>query len=61
MQAAAGTRVDLRQVDATLRTGLRLAGEKYDSKYAWAAEYYEVDWEYAQTPEVRVFLVLLPI
>ncbi|KAG8873827.1 hypothetical protein FRB97_006431 [Tulasnella sp. 331] len=54
MQIAADTRVDLRQVDNNVRTGFRLVGENYNNKYAWASEYYDFDWEYAQTPEYLI-------
>ncbi|KAI0668914.1 amine oxidase [Trametes maxima] len=48
---AAGTRVDKQLVDGTARTGYSLIGAKSQSPQAMASEYYQFDWEYAQTPE----------
>lgn len=55
--------MDLRQVDLNARAGFSLVGEDPNSKYAWASEYYDFDWEYAQTPEVRLLprVVWMPI
>ncbi len=47
----AGTRVDKRLVDSTARTGYSLLGAKSRTPQAMASEYYQFDWEYAQTPE----------
>lgn len=55
MLALVGTRVDLGQVDLTARAGFSLVGERPKTKYDWVSEYYNFDWEYAQTPEVRFF------
>jgi len=38
-------------VDMSARTGYSLMGAKSTSPRARAAEYYQFDWEYAQTPE----------
>ncbi|KAI0351674.1 amine oxidase [Trametes cingulata] len=48
---AAGARVSKRLVDATARTGYSLIGAKSRTPQAMASEYYQFDWEYAQTPE----------
>ncbi|OSD03731.1 amine oxidase [Trametes coccinea BRFM310] len=48
---AAGARVDKRLVDGTARTGYSLIGAKSQTAQAMASEYYQFDWEYAQTPE----------
>ncbi|CDO70430.1 hypothetical protein BN946_scf184999.g71 [Trametes cinnabarina] len=48
---AAGARVDKRLVDGTARTGYSLVGDKSQTAQAMASEYYQFDWEYAQTPE----------
>ncbi|KAI0370918.1 amine oxidase [Pilatotrama ljubarskyi] len=48
---AAGARVEKRLVDATARTGYSLIGAKSRTAQAMASEYYQFDWEYAQTPE----------
>ncbi|KAH9856275.1 amine oxidase [Lenzites betulinus] len=48
---AAGTRVDKRLVDGSARTGYSLIGAKSTTPHAAASEYYQFDWEYAQTPE----------
>ncbi|EIW56720.1 amine oxidase [Trametes versicolor FP-101664 SS1] len=47
----AGARVDKRLVDGTARTGYSLLGAKSRTPQAMASEYYQFDWEYAQTPE----------
>ena len=47
-----GTRVNQRLVDLTSRVGYSLTGWKpKDDARAQASEYYQFDWEYAQTPE----------
>ncbi|KAG8979661.1 hypothetical protein FRB93_010000 [Tulasnella sp. JGI-2019a] len=56
MQVAAGVRVDLHQVDSNVRTGFRLVGAKFGNQYEKASEYYNFDWEYAQTPEQSSWL-----
>ncbi|KAI0632803.1 amine oxidase [Trametes polyzona] len=48
---AAGARVDKQLVDGTARTGYSLIGAKSQTAQAMASEYYQFDWEYAQTPE----------
>jgi polyamine oxidase len=48
---AAGTRVDKSLVDVSSRTGYQLVKAKPQDAHARAAEYYQFDWEYAQTPE----------
>ncbi|KAJ3503636.1 hypothetical protein NLJ89_g8342 [Agrocybe chaxingu] len=47
----AGTRVDKGLVDISARTGYSLGGAKPATAHARASEYYQFDWEYAQTPE----------
>ncbi|KDQ59970.1 hypothetical protein JAAARDRAFT_56889 [Jaapia argillacea MUCL 33604] len=47
----AGARVARREVDSTSRTGYSLIGSKPQTPQEMAAEYYQFDWEYAQTPE----------
>ncbi|KZP30087.1 amine oxidase [Athelia psychrophila] len=47
----AGERVAKKQVDTTSRTGYSLSGSKPQNKYEMVSEYYQFDWEYAQTPE----------
>ncbi|KAI0830095.1 amine oxidase [Trametes gibbosa] len=51
LTVAAGTRVDRQLVDGTARTGYSLIGAKSTTPQASASEYYQFDWEYAQTPE----------
>ncbi|KAF9480663.1 amine oxidase [Pholiota conissans] len=51
LTAVAGTRVDLNLVDLSARSGYSLAKAKPKTAHASAAEYYQFDWEYAQTPE----------
>lgn len=46
-----GTRVDKQLVDSTGRVGYALTGWKPTTPQARASEYYQFDWEYAQTPE----------
>ncbi|KAI0334153.1 amine oxidase [Cubamyces sp. BRFM 1775] len=48
---AAGARVTKQLVDGTARTGYSLVGAKSQTAQAMASEYYQFDWEYAQTPE----------
>ncbi|KAH9887071.1 amine oxidase [Cubamyces lactineus] len=48
---AAGARVAKQLVDGTARTGYSLVGAKSQTAQAMASEYYQFDWEYAQTPE----------
>ncbi|KAJ7584863.1 amine oxidase [Mycena floridula] len=52
----AGARVNKSLVDAAARAGFSLAGVKPKSQYARAAEYYQYDFEYAQTPEQSSWL-----
>ncbi|KAF8154024.1 hypothetical protein B0H34DRAFT_662165 [Crassisporium funariophilum] len=47
----AGSRVDSRLVDMSGRTGYAMIGAKPANAHARASEYYQFDWEYAQTPE----------
>ncbi|CAA7262584.1 unnamed protein product [Cyclocybe aegerita] len=47
----AGTRVDKGLVDTSARTGYSLGGAKPATPHARASEYYQFDWEYAQTPD----------
>ncbi|KAI0270548.1 amine oxidase [Gloeopeniophorella convolvens] len=51
LTAAAGERVSLELVDLTARTGYSLIGAKPKTAREQAAEYFQFDWEYAQTPE----------
>ncbi|KZS91278.1 amine oxidase [Sistotremastrum niveocremeum HHB9708] len=51
LTVGAGTRVDKKLVDATGRVGYALTGWKPQTPQARASEYYQFDWEYAQTPE----------
>ena len=51
LTVAAGARVDRKLVDGTARTGYSLIKSKARSPQALASEYYQFDWEYAQTPE----------
>lgn len=48
---AAGARVTRKLVDGTARTGYSLINAKSRTAQAQASEYYQFDWEYAQTPE----------
>ncbi|KAF9791877.1 amine oxidase, partial [Thelephora terrestris] len=48
---AAGARVDLNLVDTTARTGYSIIDVKPRTPHEMAVEYYNFDWEYAQTPE----------
>ena len=51
LTVVAGARVDRKLVDGTARTGYSLINSKARSAQAMASEYYQFDWEYAQTPE----------
>ncbi|KJA15151.1 hypothetical protein HYPSUDRAFT_194639 [Hypholoma sublateritium FD-334 SS-4] len=51
MTVAAGARVDQNLVDLSARTGYSLIKAKPKTDQERAAEYYQYDWEYAQTPE----------
>jgi len=52
LTVGAGIRVDKRLADLTGRVGYSLTGWKpKDDSRAQASEYYQFDWEYAQTPE----------
>ncbi|KAF8961609.1 hypothetical protein BDZ97DRAFT_1905477 [Flammula alnicola] len=46
-----GARVDGSLVDTSARTGYSFIKAKSQDPHARAAEYYQFDWEYAQTPE----------
>lgn len=49
----AADRIKRNLVDLTARAGFQLTGRRNTrNKYDWASEYYNYDWEYAQTPEV---------
>ena len=50
LTVAAGARVEQQLVDGTARTGYNLVGAKSMTPHASASEYYQFDWEYAQTP-----------
>ncbi|GLB44648.1 putative flavin containing amine oxidoreductase [Lyophyllum shimeji] len=47
----AGDRVPQNLVDVSSRTAYTLIGAKPQDAHAKAAEYYQFDWEYAQTPD----------
>ncbi|KAF9003062.1 amine oxidase [Cyathus striatus] len=47
----AGSRVARQQIDTTARIGYSLIGAKDQNAHSLASEYYQFDWEYAQTPE----------
>ncbi|TFK37641.1 amine oxidase [Crucibulum laeve] len=47
----AGARVAKKLVDTTARTGYALGRAKAEDAHSSASEYYQFDWEYAQTPE----------
>ena len=51
LTVAAGARVQRQLVDATARAGYSLIGSKSRTPHAMASEYYQFDWEYAQTPD----------
>jgi len=59
LTVAAGARVDKNLVDATARTGYGLINVKPRTTHEMAVEYYNFDWEYAQTPEVSLIPSLL--
>ena len=48
---SAGSRVPRNLVDLTARTGYSMIKQKPKTPHEKAAEYYQFDWEYAQTPE----------
>ena len=48
---ASGARVQKQLVDLTARAGYSLIGAKPKTPAEMACEYYQFDWEYAQTPE----------
>ena len=47
----AGARVPKQLVDTTSRTGYSLLGSKPKTPQEMACEYYQFDWEYADSPE----------
>jgi polyamine oxidase len=47
----AGSRVPRSLVDLTARTGYSVINQKPKTPHEKAAEYYQFDWEFAQTPE----------
>ncbi|EMD35053.1 hypothetical protein CERSUDRAFT_116556 [Gelatoporia subvermispora B] len=51
LTVVAGARVDKQLTDTTARTGYQLIDAKLRTPQAMASEYYQFDWEYAQTPE----------
>lgn len=51
MTVLGGERVDQSLVDLSSRTGYSILGVKPKDARARACEYYQYDWEYAQTPE----------
>ncbi|PPQ69357.1 hypothetical protein CVT25_004749 [Psilocybe cyanescens] len=51
LTVAAGARVDQNLVDLSARTGYALIKANAKNPHASASEYYQFDWEYAQTPE----------
>ncbi|TFY63914.1 hypothetical protein EVJ58_g2955 [Rhodofomes roseus] len=51
LTVAAGARVQKQLVDLTARSGYSLVGAKPKTPADMACEYYQFDWEYAQTPE----------
>lgn len=58
LTVVAGARVDLNLVDTTARTGYSIIDVKPRTPQEMAVEYYNFDWEYAQTPEVGLSLIL---
>ena len=50
LTVAAGARVSRRLVDGTARTGYSLIDAKPLTPQEMASEYYQFDWEYAETP-----------
>lgn len=51
LTVASGARVQKQLVDITARAGYSLIGAKPKTPAEMACEYYQFDWEYAQTPE----------
>ncbi|KAI0299064.1 amine oxidase [Multifurca ochricompacta] len=51
LTVAAGARVPDSLVDLTARTGYSLINQKPKTPHEKASEYFQFDWEYAQTPE----------
>ena len=51
-----GERILRGLVDTTTRSGYSLLGAKPRSPHEVASEYYQFDWEYAQTPEQSSWL-----
>ncbi|KAI0729119.1 amine oxidase [Fomitopsis betulina] len=51
LTVASGARVQKQLVDLTARAGYSLIGAKPKTPAEMACEYYQFDWEYAQTPE----------
>lgn len=51
LTVAAGARVPRSLVDLTARTGYSLINQKPKTPHETASEYFQFDWEYAQTPE----------
>ncbi|KAF9003063.1 amine oxidase [Cyathus striatus] len=47
----AGSRAARQQIDTTARIGYSLIRGKVQNAHSLASEYYQFDWEYAQTPE----------
>lgn len=50
LTVVAGARVEQQLVDLTARSGYSLIGSKPMTPADKACEYYQFDWEYAQTP-----------
>ena len=51
-----GDRIIRGLVDTTTRSGYALLGSKPKTPHEAASEYYQFDWEYAQTPEQSSWL-----
>ncbi|TCD69431.1 hypothetical protein EIP91_007556 [Steccherinum ochraceum] len=51
LTGAAGRRVSRALVDATARGGYSLTGSQPSNAHEMASEYFQFDWEFAQTPE----------
>ncbi|CCM00964.1 uncharacterized protein FIBRA_03012 [Fibroporia radiculosa] len=56
LTVAAGARVQRQLVDLNARSGYSLIGSKPQTPAEKACEYYQFDWEYAQTPEESSFI-----
>ncbi|KAI0299063.1 amine oxidase [Multifurca ochricompacta] len=56
LTVAAGARVPQSLVDLTARTGYSLMDQKPKTPQEKASEYFQFDWEYAQTPEQSSFV-----